>query len=330
MQAQPNNGPNPFPVGNGPRLDYSVQFISTGTHYLWIRALAFDGASDSLWVTLDGVTSGAQQMTGLVLDGSTWTWVNKKNPGQVVSFNIASPGVHTINVWMREAGIVLDKLVVTTDASYVPSSIGPPETVAPVYVAVGDSITRGSHDNVPTDGLGYEPILSGLLTASKGRPISVANVGVSGTTSGDGAASISTTLATYPTALHYLILYGSNDAFVPPVPSGRGLNPGDPGYSGSYKANMQQIISAVIAAGKTPYLAKVPFATIAGISDGAIQDYNVAITELVAANGIQIVPPDFYTYFKNHLNELDDGLHPNETGYQSMANMWFNVLQFID
>src|SRR5262249_8753524 len=147
-------------------------------------------------------------------------------------------------------------------------------------------ITHGSMDSDPTTthGIGYEPKLSSLLTSAKGRPIGVANVGVSGTTSADGAAAITATLSTYSTALHYLILYGTNDAFIPAVPSGRGLNPGNPGYNGSYKANMQQIITAVLASGRTPYLAKVPFTTLSAISNSAIQDYNAVIDELVAAN----------------------------------------------
>ena len=188
------------------------------------------------------------------------------------------------------------------------------------YVAVGDSITDGSHDDIPADGIGYEPILGNLLGAM------IANEGVSGATSADGAASISTTLSTYPTAVYYLIMYGSNDAFIPAVPSGMGLNPPDAGYGGSYKDYMQRIISAVIAAGKTPYLAMAPYSTYPGISDASIQEYNVVIDELAVANGISVPPPDFYAYFQTHQGELSDGLHPNGAGYQSMANMWFNAL----
>src|SRR5262249_31162695 len=184
--------------------------------------------------------------------------------------------------------------------------------LSPGYVAVETSITAGSHAGVTSDGKGFEPILSDLLTASKGDPVLIANVGVSGTTSADGAASISATLATYPQAQHYLILYGSNDAFSPSVPSGLGLNPGDPGYNGSYKDSMQQIITAILVAGKTPYLAKVPFSSFAGIDDSAIQAYNAVINELVTLNGIQVTPPDFYTFFKMNQSQLDDGLHPNE------------------
>jgi hypothetical protein len=114
--------------------------------------------------------------------------------------------------------------------------------LSPVYVAVGDSITAGSHDSVPSDGIGFEPILSDLLTASKPDPVLFANVGVSGTTSADGAASIFATLAAYPMVEHYLILYGSNDAFVPAVPSGLGLNPCDPAQR-IHKDSMQQSYS---------------------------------------------------------------------------------------
>jgi lysophospholipase L1-like esterase len=188
------------------------------------------------------------------------------------------------------------------------------------YVAVGDSITAGSGDDIPGDGTGFEPILGNLLG------VMIANEGVSGDTSADGAASIDNTLAAYPSADYYLILYGSNDAFNPPVPSGLGLNPGDPGYSGSYKENMQQIISAIISAGKTPYLAKVPYTTDVRIRDASIQDYNVVIDELRVSNGISVAAPDFYTWFLNHPSQLADGVHPNGTGYQSMADLWFNAL----
>ena len=44
------------------------------------------------------------------------------------TLNIPSVGVHTINVWMRESGMVFDKLVLTKEASYVPSGTGPAES----------------------------------------------------------------------------------------------------------------------------------------------------------------------------------------------------------
>jgi lysophospholipase L1-like esterase len=329
LQALPDDRLQPVLAGAGPRLDYQVQFARTGTHYVWIRALAHSHKSDSLYVGLDGGTAAAAAVSGLNVDGVTWTWTKKTQTSAIATINVTSPGLHTINVWMRESGIVLDKLVLTTSSSYTPTGTGPAETADSEYVAVGDSITRGSQDDIPSDGIGYEPILGNLLTTKKGITVTVANEGVSGATSADGVASIPSILSKYPSAKYILVMYGSNDAFAAfgqAVPSGAGKRPGDPGYAGSYKDNMQRIISAIVGAGKKPYLAEVPYTTYPDISDSSIQEYNVAIDELVLTNDISVVPPAFYAYFLAYQGELADGLHPNGTGYQSMGNLWFNAL----
>ena len=197
------------------------------------------------------------------------------------------------------------------------------------YVAVGDSITEGYSDDIGSDGIGYEPILSDLLTTSKGYPNIVSNEGVGGVSSADGATFISATLSKYPSATYVLVQYGSNDAdnlYGGPVPSGLGLTLGQPGYTGSYKDNMQRIISAIVLGGKTPYLAKVPYCSTSRCDLQSIQEYNAVIDELVVANLISVVPPDFYSWFQAHTSQLADGLHPNGTGYQSMANLWFSAL----
>jgi lysophospholipase L1-like esterase len=190
------------------------------------------------------------------------------------------------------------------------------------YVAVGDSITAGSGDDIPSDdvsldgrnsGGGFEPILNNLLTAAKGYPHTVVNAGFSGDTSAVGVSRIGGLLSGNPSAKYFLILYGTNDASVP-VPKA------------TYKSNMQAIITAIKNAGKVPYLAKVPFTTDLLRSDLAIRDYNAAIDELRISNSISVVAPNFYSWFQSHQSELDDGIHPNGTGYQSMANLWFNAL----
>jgi lysophospholipase L1-like esterase len=218
------------------------------------------------------------------------------------------------------------------------------------YVAVGDSITKGSGDNVFLDntskdgrntGGGYEPILNDLLTNAKGYPHTVAKEGVAGHIAVDGLALVPTLLQRHPKARYNLIQYGTNDSGASgglPVPSGEGLNPGNTGYAGSFKDNMQQIITAFVQAGQTPLLAKVPVviapcASCAPFPDpdaeppnSLIQGYNRVIDELVIANDIQVTPPDFYTYFKSHPEEFYDDLHPNGAGYQAMAKLWFQAL----
>jgi len=203
------------------------------------------------------------------------------------------------------------------------------------YVAFGDSITFGDGDNYPLDdtsddgrntGGGFEPILNNLLTSAKGVPHSIVNEGFGGYDSSDGLGVLPTVLANHPKATYYLILFGTNDANPSTnTPSGLGLSPGQPGYNGSYKDNMQRMINAIKTAGKIPYLAKVPY-TLDAARIAAIQEYNQVIVELKAANGISVTPPDFYGWFQANPGQLADLLHPNGVGYQSMAQLWKNVL----
>jgi lysophospholipase L1-like esterase len=122
-------------------------------------------------------------------------------------------------------------------------------------------------------------------------------------------------------------MYGTNDR----EPSGVGLNPTDVDYPGTYKDNMQRIITEIQSAGKVVALAKLPVVLNGqGIDpqrDVGIQEYNQVIDELVAANNITLTPPNLYSYFASHYStEFADWVHPNGLGYQSMAQLWFQAL----
>jgi lysophospholipase L1-like esterase len=128
MQAQPNSGTNNNTgyVTNSPRLDYEVNFVHTGTHYVWIRGLGANDEDDSVHVGLDGVAlSTSDRITNF---NPTWTWSKATIDGVVATVNVATTGVHTVNVWMREDGFVIDKLVLTISASYIPTGTGPAES----------------------------------------------------------------------------------------------------------------------------------------------------------------------------------------------------------
>ena len=128
MVANPNNGVNVntgYTTGS-PRLDYRARFVKTGTHYLWIRGSGASGADDSCHAGLDGAAiATSDRIVGFPL---SWIWSRSTMDGPVATFNVATSGVHTVNVWMREDGFKIDKLVITTNASYVPSGAGPAES----------------------------------------------------------------------------------------------------------------------------------------------------------------------------------------------------------
>ena len=164
------------------------------------------------------------------------------------------------------------------------------------------------------------------LTTLKDYPHTVINNGIAGDTSIEGLLLMPSLLASNQEALFVLIQYGTNDAGIP-LPSGLNLSTGQSGYNGSFKDNMQQMITLVANAGKQAYLAKIPFAK--GSFSGRntlIQEYNQVIDQLISENSISVAAPDFYTFFELNQDQYSDDLHLNGTGYQSMADLWFNAL----
>ena len=311
-------------------------------------------------VNMDVTATGFPSNWGVefVIDGTSVN-MDTEFPYSYVA-NLA-PGEHSLIIYM------VDELLVRQAWASDQTNFG----VGDYYVAFGDSITAetGGHDDIPGDdtsadgrntGGGYQPILNDLLTNSKGYSHTVENEGVSGNESIDGVNRISSVLAAHPNAKYFLILLGTNDSFGP-VPSGVGLNctgldlpSNDPGCPGTYKDNMQKIITAIVQAGKIPLLAKVPIRY--GDCDATqcwsytnpythpdnlliSQEYNVAIDELIASNFIEgtlgnpLNAPDLYTYFEGtQLDatgtsvEYDDFFHPGGLGYQSIGNLWKQAL----
>lgn len=130
LKATPNKGKNRKSnyLTRSPRLDFTVWFATTGTHYVWIRGMASSKNDNSVHIGLDGNKNlPSQNMVGFGNTGK-WKWSTKRGK-TVASIEIATPGAHTINVWMREDGFIVDKLVLTTNATYTPSGIGPAESL---------------------------------------------------------------------------------------------------------------------------------------------------------------------------------------------------------
>lgn len=120
-------------------LSYKINFVATGQHYIWAHACRMVGPSDdSYHAGLDGVIEeGGTFLTfhNTEFDNGTWGWINFKNfntvePGSVY---VASEGVHELNIYIRENGFRIDKIILTpTDTNeFKPEGLGPDETLAP-------------------------------------------------------------------------------------------------------------------------------------------------------------------------------------------------------
>ncbi|MGB5405283.1 MAG: GDSL-type esterase/lipase family protein [Thiogranum sp.] len=124
MEATPNNGTNNDAsyLTSSPRLDYEINFVKTGVHYVWVRGLGATLADDSLNLGLDGVAPASS--TSISNFSSLLGWSNTQMGGTVATIEVPSVGIHTLNVWMREDGMVFDTVTLTTSDSYMPP-VGP-------------------------------------------------------------------------------------------------------------------------------------------------------------------------------------------------------------
>ncbi|HVK14751.1 MAG TPA: PA14 domain-containing protein, partial [Gemmataceae bacterium] len=125
MRAGPNTGvvrDKNFTT-TSPRLDYRVAFEQAGTYQVWVRGRAATATDNSVHVGLDGAAvPTADRITGLP---ANYGWANGTVDGPVATLAIGTPGVHTVNLWMREDGAVVDRLLLTPDATFTPTGVGP-------------------------------------------------------------------------------------------------------------------------------------------------------------------------------------------------------------
>ncbi|MCP4455100.1 MAG: discoidin domain-containing protein [Planctomycetes bacterium] len=120
-------------AANSERLEYEINFVNTGPHYVWILAWAESGSDDSCHAGLNGEeTPLSDRLSGW---NGGYEWNNgryqRDEPGQI---DIPSAGVHTLNIWVREDGLIIDKIILTTNPDYVPQGNGPPESSRGVRV----------------------------------------------------------------------------------------------------------------------------------------------------------------------------------------------------
>ena len=132
-------------AARSPRLDYQVKFERAGTYYVWLRAFGVSHSSNSMHVGLNGQEISSARYINVPVTGD-YVWTD----GLVKRIEISAPGVHTVNVWMRESGTILDKLVLSRDSGFSPAGKGPAETAK--ANGEGQSNGNGSSDGDSDDG----------------------------------------------------------------------------------------------------------------------------------------------------------------------------------
>ena len=107
---------------------------------------------------VDGTESNEGLQVGnfnALWDLNTWNWTSDTtvSPARI---SVASAGIHTFNIWMREDGTIIDRVLLTSDAAFVPTGTGPAEAgrsiVAPVITL--RSVSSGNNLTLSWDGAG--------------------------------------------------------------------------------------------------------------------------------------------------------------------------------
>jgi hypothetical protein len=122
MQALPNSGMT-YDTGyttTSPELQFQVVLPVTGTYYIWLRGYGGNSNDDSLHAGIDGQgSSSADRITGCGWSGAGWIWCNSTSDGPRATL-YGTWGLHTINLWMREDGFRVDRLLLAADSGFTP------------------------------------------------------------------------------------------------------------------------------------------------------------------------------------------------------------------
>ena len=175
-------------------------------------------------------------------------------------------------------------------------------------VAVGDSITYGVGSS---SGVGYPPRLEARLWKA-GKNATVVNAGIPGEKSPDTDKRFKSTIQG---ADIVLLMIGTNDV------SNSGICNGAPCLSDTHIASM---LDKALAAGVTPIVSTIiPFSGYE--SDTAVRELNSKIKAVASERGVSVV--DNYQRFSSvGFSYYDNRLHPNDEGYEIMAEEWYKTV----
>jgi hypothetical protein len=110
-------------ITTSPRVDYAINFTTPGTYTVWLRGQATNAAGDSAYV---GLGDDLVEVTGFA--PGQWSWASESASSEAATLAITNMGLYTVSLWMREDGLRIDRLLLTTATTFVPAGEGPLET----------------------------------------------------------------------------------------------------------------------------------------------------------------------------------------------------------
>jgi len=182
---------------------------------------------------------------------------------------------------------------------------------------VGDSITQGvpyynSSGNGCTNCGGYQPYLEPLIDAESWSAGTVYNYGIAGEWSNEGAGRIPGIISSINPD-YVLYMEGTNDLWY--------VSPG------TVHDRVRSAVDNILAGGKVPIIGTLlPDTRGNANNDKQIPQTNDLIRTMLVEKEVQLAELYYATSYSGWVSLMADGIHPNQSGYQLMANTWYTAL----
>jgi hypothetical protein len=129
-------------AGAAPELRYAIRFEQAGSYRVWIRGLSGDTRYDSCHLNINGVERDVGFITRFDVDPGSFLWSNNTHNQGPQAVTVPQAGIHYLSIWIRESGLIIDKIILTKSTSFTPVGPGPAESDREP-VATGSSFVRG-------------------------------------------------------------------------------------------------------------------------------------------------------------------------------------------
>jgi len=114
-------------MATGSRLSWDVEFEANGSYWVWIRMQQHGENSNAIHIGLDGAAQTVTQ-GGISTNSSGWNWAStyaNQSIGLRATIEVPTPGRHTVDVWVKESGVDLDRIELTKSQSWLPPNVEP-------------------------------------------------------------------------------------------------------------------------------------------------------------------------------------------------------------
>ena len=107
-------------TSSSPQVDYNITFSNPGTYYVWIRGYAGDASSAGVYVGLNGASPVNARID--LQQYNAWSWSNTAAGASTpVTIVIPAAGTYTLNIWMRDAWLDIDRILLTRNPNFSPA-----------------------------------------------------------------------------------------------------------------------------------------------------------------------------------------------------------------